>query len=184
MVDSRTVVDVALGVASIGLWVLAYGVCLLITRPASPRPAPATPDLGAESPALVSLLVNRWTLTEDAAESTLLDLAARRFVELRQPGDEPMQTTVHLPRSPPDASGLRPYESQVLDRIHGLAVDGVVPLSALTFRDSGQAKAWDKRLRAAVVAEARRAGLSRRRFGPGIIGALVVRLGHQQRSVC
>jgi hypothetical protein len=85
-----------------------------------------------------------------------------------------MQTTVHLPRNPPDASGLRPYENQVLDRIHGLAVDGVVPLSALTFRDSGQAKAWDKRLRAAVVAEARRAGLSRRRFGPGIIGALVV----------
>jgi hypothetical protein len=50
----------------------------------------------------------------------------------------------------------------------------VVPLSALTFRDPGQAKAWNKRLRAAMVADARAAGLSRRRFGPAVTTVLVV----------
>ena len=172
--DKRAVADLALAVASVGLWLLVYAAARLVTRPASPAPAPATMDLGAEPPALVSLLVNRWTLTEDAAESTLLDLAARKFFELRQPGNDPLQTTVHVPAGSPDASGLRPYENQVLDRVRGLAVNGVVPLSALTFRDPGQAKAWNKRLRAAVVADARAAGLSRRRLGPAVTTVLVV----------
>jgi hypothetical protein len=50
----------------------------------------------------------------------------------------------------------------------------VVPISALTFRNEGQAKTWNKRLRASVIAEARTAGLSRRRFGPAIVTLLVV----------
>jgi hypothetical protein len=165
-------IDLVVSVAAVGLWILVYAACRLFTRPVMPAAAPATMELGPESPGLVSLLVNRWTLTEDAAESTLLDLAARRFFELRQPGDDPMQTTVHLPANPPDASGLRPYEAQVLDRIRGLAVGGVVPVSALTFRDEGQATTWNKRLRASVVAEARAAGLSRRRLGPAVVTLL------------
>jgi Predicted membrane protein (DUF2207) len=167
-------IDLLVSAAAVGLWLLVYAICRLLTRPASPSAAPATMELGPESPALVSLLVNRWTLTEDAAESTLLDLAARKFFELRQPGNDPMQTTVHLPATPPDASGLRPYEAQVLERIRGLAVDGVVPVSALTFRNEGQSKAWNKRLRASVIAEARAAGLSRRRLGKAIVTLLVV----------
>ena len=58
----------------------------------------------------------------------MLDLAARRFVELRQPGNDPLHTTVHLPSPPPDMNGLRPYERQVLERIRSLAVGGVVPI--------------------------------------------------------
>src|SRR3954471_11677966 len=154
-------IDLLVAAAAVGFWFLAYGLCRLLTRPASPAAAPATMDLGPESPALVSLLVNRWTPTEDAAESTLLDLAARRHFELRQPGDDPMQTTVHLPARPPGDHDLKPYEQQVLDRIRGLAVAGVVPITALTFRDTGQSGAWNRRLRQAVVAEARAAGLSR-----------------------
>ena len=172
--DKRTVADLALAAASIGLWALLYAAARLFTRPASPTPAPATMELGAEPPALVSLLVNRWTLTEDAAESTLLDLAARKFFELRQPGNDPLETTVHVPAESRDQSGLRAYEKQVLDRVRGLAVNGVVPLSALTFRDQGQAKTWNKRLRAAMVADARAAGLSRRRFGPAVTTMLAV----------
>ena len=170
--DKRAVADLALAAASIGFWALVYAAARLLTRPASPAPAPATMELGAEPPALVSLLVNRWTLTEDAAESTLLDLAARKFFELRQPGNDPLETTVHVPAAAPDSSGLRAYEKQVLDRVRGLAVNGVVPLSALTFRDQGQAKSWNKQLRAAVVADARAAGLSRRRFGPAVTSML------------
>jgi hypothetical protein len=172
-VDERAVGDLGLAVVSLGLWSFLYIGARLLTRPADPRPEPATMELGPEPPALVSLLVNRWTLTEDAAESTLLDLAARKFFELRQPGSDPVHTTVHLPRTPPEAGALRPYERMVLDRVRGLAVDGVVPLSALTFRDAGQAQSWNKRLRAAVIAEAREAGLSRRRFGKGLTTFLV-----------
>ncbi|RIV41171.1 DUF2207 family protein [Micromonospora radicis] len=170
--DPRLLLDLAVGGAALGGWFAAYGAVRLATRPADPTPAPATMELGAEPPALVSLLVNRWTVTEDAAESTLLDLAARGFVELRQPGDDPRQTTLHLPPVPPDDSALRPYERRVLDRVRGLAVDGVLPLTALTFRDPARAKSWNKRLRAQVVADARAAGLSRRRFGPTVTTAL------------
>ncbi len=54
----------------------------------------------------------------------------------------------------------------------GLAVDGVVPLTALTFRDADKAKAWSKRLRAEVIADARARGLSRRRVGAPLVTAL------------
>ncbi|WP_433533497.1 DUF2207 family protein [Micromonospora sp. CA-263727] len=180
--DGRLLLDLGVSVAALAGWFGVYGVVRLLTRPASPAPAPATMELGAEPPALVSLLVNRWSLTEDAAESTLLDLAARGFIELRQPGNDPMQTTLHLPPAPPDDAGLRPYERRVLDRVRGLAVNGVVPLTALTFRDRAQAKAWNKRLHAQVVADARAAGLSRRRFGPAVttllgVAALVAAVG-------
>jgi hypothetical protein len=161
-------------VVTLAVWFLIYAMCRVATRPAHPAAAPATMDLGTESPALVSLLVNRWTLTEDAAESTLLDLAARKFFEFRQPGLDAMQTTVHVPAAGPDASGLRPYERSVLDRIRGLAVGGVVPVTALTFRDAAESKSWNARLRTAVIDEARAAGLSRRRFGRGVVSLLVV----------
>ena len=126
-------IDLAVVVAALVVWFGIYAFCRVLTRPMLPHPAPATMDLGPESPALVSLLVNRWHLTEDASESTLLDLAARKFFELRQPGNDPMQTTVHVPATGPDGSGLKPYESQVLERIRRLAVGGVVPITALTF---------------------------------------------------
>jgi hypothetical protein len=166
-------IDLVAVVAALAIWFGIYAMCRVWTRPALPPAAPATMDLGAESPALVSFLVGRWSLTEDAAESTLLDLAARKFFELRQPGLDPMQTTVHVPADPPSTAGLRPYESQVLDRIRSLAVGGVVPITALTFRDESESKSWNNRLRASVVEEARAAGLSRRRFGKGIVGTLV-----------
>ncbi|MEV6841935.1 hypothetical protein [Actinoplanes sp. NPDC051411] len=166
-------IDLVAVAATLAVWSGIYAMCRVATRPALPPAAPATMDLGPESPALVSFLVGRWSLTEDAAESTLLDLAARKFFELRQPGLDPMQTTVHVPAVAPDASGLRPYESQVLSRIRGLAVGGVVPITALTFRNEAESKSWNSRLRTAVVDEARAAGLSRRRFGKGVVTLLV-----------
>ncbi len=165
------IVAVGLAVGALGVWFLLFGAALLITRPARPEPAPATQDLpGTESPAVVSLLAGYWDLSEDAAESTLVDLAARRYLEFRQPGNDPVQTTVHVAGKNP--SGLNPYERKIYDRVAGLAVGGVVPLTALTFRDAKQAAAFEKRLRADVVAEARTRGLSRRRFGPTILAVL------------
>src|SRR5256886_13068591 len=147
----------AIAAASVGVWFLLYGAALLITRPARPEPTPATQELpGAEPPAVVSLLAGYWDLSEDAAESTLIDLAARRYLEFRQPGNDPVQTTVHV--RDPNPAGLGAYERRIFDRVAGLAVGGVVPLTALTFRDPGPAAAFETRLHAHVIADTRALG--------------------------
>src|SRR5947199_7976382 len=126
-------------------YLILYLLALAATRPARPDPAPATQDLpGQEPPAVVSLLAGRWELSEDAAESTLVDLAARRYLEFRQPANDPMQTTVHV--RDPHPAGLTPYERMIFDRVAQLTVGGVVPLPALTFRDAGAAKGFERRL--------------------------------------
>jgi hypothetical protein len=56
------------------------------------------------------------------------------------------------------SSDLTRYEQRVFDRVSGLAVSGVVPLTALTFRDENMAQSWWKQFRAEVVAGARSAG--------------------------
>ena len=165
-------IDIVVAVASVGLWLTAYASCRVLTRTVLPPAGAATMDLGPEPPAVVSMLVNGWSTSVDTAESTVLDLAATHHYELRQPDADPYRTTIHLSPAPPDESTLRPYERQVLDRIRGLAVDGVVPVTALGFRDENESKAWNKTLRAAVVADARAAGLSRRRFGRTMMTAL------------
>ncbi|HEY1486019.1 MAG TPA: hypothetical protein VGF84_07930 [Micromonosporaceae bacterium] len=165
----------ALVVAPVAVWFGVYGLALLATRPETPSAAPATEDLGPEPPAIASLVVNHWEVTEDAAESTLLDLAARHILEIRQPGNDPMQTTIHIRQ--PNPAELRPYEQRVFDRVAGLASGGVVPLTALTFRDAGQAASWSKRLAADVIADAREHGLSQRRLGTGLVSGLVAAAG-------
>src|SRR5262249_22586103 len=128
-------------------------------------------ELGPEPPAVVSLLANGWEVTEDAVESTLLDLGARKYYEFRQPGNDPAQTTIHLTPRPEDAA-LTPYEEAVYERVNGLARNGLVPLSALTLRDDRQARQWWRTVRSAIIADTSQRGLSRRRFGPGIVTVL------------
>ncbi|GIF72325.1 DUF2207 family protein [Asanoa siamensis] len=166
-------IAIAVAVAATAAWAGLYGLILLITRSSLPTPAPATMDLGPEPPAVVNLLANRWTRPdEDAAEATLLDLAGRRFYEIRQPGDDPVHSTIHLPGTPPSDAALLPFEQRMLGRIRAAAVGGVVPLTALTFRDAGQARGWRRRFDAEVVAHARRLGLSRRRISPAQVALL------------
>jgi LemA protein len=52
--DERAVLDLAVAGVALGGWFGAYGIARLFTRPASPAPDPATPDLGPESPAVVT----------------------------------------------------------------------------------------------------------------------------------
>jgi hypothetical protein len=168
-VDAR-VIEVAVGVLAVGGWFALYGALLVITRPRGVRPAPATQDLGPEPPAVASLVGNGWDLTEDAAEATLLDLGARGWYEFRQPAADPTHTTVHMLQSTP--TGLLPYERRVYDRVAAVAVGGVVPLTALTFRDPKQAQSWWKHLRGEIIDDARSRGLSRRRLSPTHVGIL------------
>ena len=162
--------DVAIAVGAVAVWFAVYAGALLATRPASVTPAPATQDLPPEPPAVASLLANRWELTEDAAEATLLDLGARRVLEFRQPGNDIMHTTIHV--RDPQPGGLTRYEYMVLQRVVSLAKGGMLPLSALTFRDEKQAQAWWKRLRAEIIAEARNRGLSQRRLSASVVTGL------------
>jgi hypothetical protein len=148
-------------------WLAAYTVVLVATRVRQVRPAPPTPDLGPEPPALVNLLLNQNDVTEDAAEATLLDLAARRIIELRAADANPMHTTVHI--RVPDPPELTRYERRVLERVKARAVNGVAPLTALTFSDPTEADRWMGELRREVVQDARVRGLAANRLS-GALG--------------
>ncbi|HEY6798090.1 MAG TPA: hypothetical protein VI248_25720 [Kineosporiaceae bacterium] len=172
-------------------WGVLYLLGLVATRPLPVRPGRRTQDLpGEEPPAVVSVLASGWSVTEDAGESTLLDLAARGYLELRQPDADPRHTTVHVTaddpaaaaaaaarqarvaRSAGSAAPLTPYERQVLDRVKGVAVGGVVPLTALTFRDHDHAEGWAASFAAAVLADARERGLVQRRVPSWLVALL------------
>jgi hypothetical protein len=180
----------ALVLATVG-WFVVLGLVMLATRPLPVTPGPATQDLqGDEPPAVVSVLANDWSVTEDAAEATLLDLAARGYLEIRQPDADPRHTTVHVTADNAQAAAsaaarqarvlrsgggpveLTDYERQVLDHVSRIAVGGVVPLTALTFRDQGTAANWAARFESAVLTDARRRGLIRRRV-PAWIATLM-----------
>src|SRR5689334_24969380 len=77
-VDSTLLLE-ALGVLGLlGVWFLLFAAVLTATRPADVKPRPPNADLpGDEPPAIVSLFAGRGKLNEDAAESPLVDLAAR-----------------------------------------------------------------------------------------------------------
>ncbi|NUR47892.1 MAG: DUF2207 domain-containing protein [Hamadaea sp.] len=159
--------------AGVAVWFGVYAGVLALTRSPKVRPAASTPDLGDEPPAVAGLLAGGWRTPADAGQATLLDLAGRGLIELRQPGRDATQTTVHVNQSG-SRDGLTAYERMVLDRVEGVARTGPAPVSALTFRDEGAARSWHRRIQAEVVADARRRGLSRRRFGAWAITVLAV----------
>ena len=148
-------------VVALMVWVVLQLVATRATRPLPVRAAAASGDLGGdEPPAVVDVLVSDWTVTEDAAVATLIDLAARGHLEFRQPDADPLHTRVHVTDQEAPLAG---YEQQMLDRVRRAAVGGSVPLTALTFRDEAEAKTWWRRFSSAVLADARRRQLVRRR---------------------
>lgn len=165
---------------TLAVWVVLTVAALWRSRPRLPEAGPpveAAP--GEEPPAVVSLMINRWRSDEDAIDSTLLDLAARGFLELRQPGEDPSETTVRLRKG--DGRSLTAYEQQILDRVHKLSVGGAASLSSLAFRSWSEARRWRGAFYRAVVGEARARGLSRPRLSKptrrALLGAAVVPAG-------
>ncbi|MER6117769.1 hypothetical protein [Streptomyces sp. NPDC001743] len=163
------------GAALIVLWLVAFGLALVATRNGVVTPGPATQEFGdaPESPAVVSLLGNGWRGVQYAAAATLLDLAARGFLELRQPGDDPARSSVHVTEAGRTATGLMPYEQRVLARVAARAVNGGAPIGAIAFRDDKRAAAWNAELRKEIIAEARLRGLSRFRYPRLLASALM-----------
>lgn len=158
------------------VWLLLLGALVVATRPRRVEPGPATLDPGGpEPPAVVNLLTNGWRLGHESVPATLLDLAARGLVAVDQVGP---RTLVRVRSGRPQAD-LAPYEGMVLDHVTRLATDGVVPAAALTTGPETTAKRWWRAFRKAVERDARRRGLSRRRWSPGThavltLGALAV----------
>jgi hypothetical protein len=165
---------------TLAVWVLLTAAALWRSRPRLPEAGEAlTTPPGEEPPAVVSLMINRWRSDEDAIDSTLLDLAARGFLELRQPGDDPAETTVRLRKG--DGRSLTPYEQQVLDRVNHLSVNGEASLTSLAFRSWTEARRWRGTFYRATIEEARTRGLSQRRLSRPtrrmLLGAAIVPSG-------
>ena len=147
-------------VAATALWIVLLLVVAFATRPRDVDPGPATMDLGREPPAIVDMLTNAWRVTPDAIPATLLDLAARDYVDLDQHGPE--RTVCRVRRTATD--GLQPYERMVLDHVAGLAVNGIVPVEARTTGPQDRSTRWWRTFQRHVVEDARGRGLTRDRW--------------------
>ena len=158
------------------IWVAAL---LTIAALRDPRRVQAVPALlepqGDETPAIVNLVTTDWDLGHEAIPGTLIDLAARRHLDIDMVGDDTFVTVRRSGPARPD--DLTAYESLVLGHVSDLArrtEAGRVPAAALTTGPERSAKKWWKRFRAAVVHDSRRRGLSRPRWPVGLKTALVL----------
>lgn len=160
---------------ALAVWFVALAVLALASRADLPDPLGATSDFGGEeSPAVAGFLVNRWEVGHEAVPATLLDLAAKKVVAIDQVAPDRFVCRVRSAAASSAAADLADYERQVLDHVRGLTSDGVVPCEALTTGPEADSKGWWERFRKAVVADARRQGLSRSRWSKVAITALGV----------
>ncbi len=137
-------------------WLLVVLIVRVLRRSDDPEPAPATMDLGPETPAIANMLTSSWKPTPEAVPATLLDLAARGFVEFQQVAPGEFQCRIRRQ----DDSTLTPYERRVMTLLRSKASNGVVPTQALTTGPSDAADRWWKGFRKEVVRDAKDAGLS------------------------
>lgn len=158
------------------LWAALLGAFAFATRCRSIEPGPPTLDPGGPEPAaVVNLITDEWRLGHEAVPATLLDLAARRLVTIDQVGERTLVTVRRdSARTREMAAELEPYERMVLDHVAAHATDGVVPAEALTTGPEEEARGWWKSFRRSVERDARRRGLSRRRWSAGVRIALAL----------
>jgi Predicted membrane protein (DUF2207) len=146
---------IAATAAATAPWLLAVGVVYLRRRPTTPEQGPATLDLGPEPPAVANLLVHGFRVTRDAVPATLLDLAARRLVEIEE--REPGSYVCRLEERSDGA--LTSYERRVMDLLRSRASGDIVPAGALTTGPKEESKRWWKGFQKEVVADAQQRGL-------------------------
>ncbi|HEX6699883.1 MAG TPA: hypothetical protein VF101_04055 [Gaiellaceae bacterium] len=169
---------IAATAAATAPWLLAVAIVYFRRRPPKPEPGPPTLDLGPEPPAVANLLVHDFGVTRDAVPATLIDLAARRLVEIEE--REPGSYVCRLEKG--SEQPLTSYERRVMDLLHSRASGGIVPAEALTTGPSSESSRWWKGFRSEVVADAQQRGLCRdildgktfRRLALAAIGPAVV----------
>lgn len=170
--------------ASVLLVVAAIAVLLVVRHFVTPTRIVAdseTAEIGAESPAVASLLTNGFTVTPAAAVATLLDLVARGWLRIVQVDDEVVVLA--------DGRGalddvLTRYEQQVLNHVHKLTAGTASGVTGAGIEVAGLRlpRRWARRFNAAVIADARHAGLCRRRWPHLVLlvpAALLVLAGWQ-----
>src|SRR5690606_27943419 len=111
-------------------------------------------------------------LGHEAVPATLIDLAAKRRVEIEMVGDD---TFVRVRKHVAGRDVLTHHEGMVLSHVAGLAAEtaeGRVPAQALTTGPDESAKRWWRHFRKSVVDESRSRGLSRPRWPSGLKAAL------------
>ncbi|MCB0994293.1 MAG: DUF2207 domain-containing protein, partial [Acidimicrobiales bacterium] len=172
--------DPDLPLAVLGLFVgaltwMVAGLQTWFTRPRAPRGGQPTMDLLDEPPpAIVDLVTDDFEVTPESVPATLCDLAARRWLSIEEAGFA--NVVIRLGRGDGHGS-LLPYEQQVLDHMHALAVGGVVPAKAMTTGPEAVSRSWWRRFERAVVADGQRRGLCRNRWSrlalaPVVLGAV------------
>ena len=164
-------VGLVLLVAAVVTWWLWFAAerAALRRRRHLPRPAAATMDLGSESPAIVNLLVHAGEVTTEAVPATLLDLAARRHIEVFEAS--PDEYACRLRSKPTEE--LRPYERQVYDVVADAAKDGSVPVATLSASMHPESAAFWGLFRQRVRKEARDGGLVGGHFSAHLLIGLV-----------
>jgi Predicted membrane protein (DUF2207) C-terminal domain len=153
---------IALLVAGAGtglVFAVVFAVRFAASFPALPEAGPETSELGGEPPAVANLLVNRCHPTRAAAAATVVDLAARRHLELFEAG--PGHFVVRIAGAP--GTDLTGYERQVLDLVEEKATGGSAPLEAIQL-ETDRAEGWHRRFAERVVDDARSRGLLRGRW--------------------
>jgi hypothetical protein len=159
----RAVQAIEGAVAAIALYLLVSILLAWITRPRRVRPDPPTMELGDDPvpPAVAGFLVNAWLTPREAAQGTLLDLGARRFLIFEQ--TQRGHTTVNV-NAGADTTTLMPYELRVLNHVRSLASNGTVPGDALATWPQQKPESWFAAFGNEVAADARRRGLAQRRW--------------------
>lgn len=120
-------------------------------------------EIGAESPAVSSLLTNGFVVTPYAAVATLLDLVARGWLRI-EPVDDEVVVLADGHGTHDDV--LTAYEQQVLNHIHKLTAGTMSGVSGAGIEVSGLrlSPRWRRRFNAAVIEHSHRMGLCRRRW--------------------
>jgi hypothetical protein len=135
--DVDLVAVIAVAAATVP-WLVALLLVHLVRRPHEPATGEPTLDLGPEPPELANFLVHDFRPTRVAVPATLLDLAARGFVELEHRGPE--QYVCRL-RDWPEPTATA-YERRVLDHLRERESGGIVPPQALTTGPAADSKRW------------------------------------------
>jgi len=132
-------------------------------------------ELRRESPAVVNLLSHDATLTAAGMRATVVDLAARGWLRILPPVNDDEVSRVRPASAAYDGDALLPHERLVFQHILArFTTDQAIPARHLAVDIRGS---WWRRFRNLVHAEARRAGLVKRRWSVLLLAGPVLAAG-------
>jgi hypothetical protein len=167
-----------LAIAAAAGWLLAFSLCAVVTRlpPRWAGSAAPWPGPGGERPALVNLVVTRGQLGGAAYPATVLDLAAKGHLMIKQ--RMPGQLWCDVPAVAPADTGLAQSERLVLADARRLADRGGAPFEAVAESCASNVRGtWALRTGAAGRGEAGRAHPAEVSFQGQVIARWVERRG-------